>query len=161
MTSSARAIYEPVSDPDAHARQANEHCLDQVAEAFSHGREVNFAGAQKHMRFSWKNAVAPVQDLMESLYDYFGAAANVKISGGGAHPFAKENMNLAVHLVPVMESISHDGMGTGLGLLGKYLEDPLFQSICTQHNVSDVYTPSNDLEVPARRVQHYNQPRPL
>ena len=161
MTSLARTIYEPVSDPDAHARQGNERCLTQVADAFSHGGEVNFSGAQKHMRFSWKNATAPVQELMESLYGYFETAANVAVSGGGAHPFEKESMHLSVHLVPVMETISHDGMGCGLGLLGKYLQDPRFQAICTQHNVSDVYTPSNDLEVPARRVQHYDQPRPL
>ncbi len=161
MTSSAKAIYEPVSDPDAHARQQNEHCLVQVVEAFNHGHEVNFSNVHKHMRFSWENAAAPVRDLMESLYGYFETAANVAVSGGGAHPYGKDGVYLSVHLVPVKEAISHDGMGTGLGLLGKYLEDPRFQSICTQYDVSDVYTPSNDLKVRARQVLHHNEPRPL
>ena len=148
-------------DPDMQARQDNEQRLAQIAEAQEHGREVSFAGAQKHMRFSWAKAAAPIEDLVESLYGYFETAAAVKVAGGGSAPFDKESVQLSVHLDQVAYTISQDGMGNGLALLGKYLQDPRFQDICRQHNVSDVYTPSNDLHVQDKRVQNHNQPRPL
>lgn len=148
-------------DPDMQARQDNAQSLAQVAEAYAHGREATFAGMQKHMRFSWQKAAAPIEDLVESLYGYFETAAAVKVAAGGSAPFNKEFVQLSVHLEPVAHAISHDGMGNGLALLGRYLEDPRFQAICTQYDVTDVYTPSNDLRVQDKRVQHHNQPRPL
>lgn len=148
-------------DPDIHARHENSLRLGQVAEAYAHGREVNFPGAQKHMRFSWERASAPLEELVESLYGYFETAASVSIAGGGPHPFDKESVHLSVDIRPVKETTLRDGMGNGLALLGQYLEDPRFQAICTRHDVSEVFTPGNDLKVRTHRVQHHNQPRPL
>ena len=148
-------------DPDTRARDDNAHKLAQIDAASAQGREMTFAGAQKHMRFSWKQAAAPVSQLVESLYDYFHSAAEVTVVGGGAHPFDRESQHLTVDIGFVSEVISHEGVGSGLALLGKHLEDPSFQEICNVHHVSEVFTPANDLEVRARKVQHHNQPRPL
>ncbi len=151
----------PAFDADMLARDDNAHKLAQIGEAYSHGRDIDFPGAQKHMRFSWQKASAPLSDLLEDLYGYFETAAAVSVAGGGTHPFNKEAVHLSVHLVPVAQTIAGDGMGNGLELLGKYLKDPSFQALCVRHGVHEVFTPSNDLAVPARRVSHYNQPRPL
>lgn len=148
-------------DPDAQARADNVGKLAQIAAAYLQGRDINFSGAQKHMRFSWACAAAPLGDLVEDLYGFFETAAAVSIVGGGAHPFNKDDVHLAIELAAVKATIAHDGMGTGLALLGKYLKNPAFQAICARHNVHDVFTPSNDLAVPARRVSYHNQPRPL
>ncbi len=148
-------------DPDMRARNDNAHRLAQIDAARAQGREMTFAGAQKHMRFSWKQAAAPVGNLVESLYDYFHSAADVTVVGGGAHPFDKGSLHLTVNIGFVGEVISHDGVGSGLALLRRHLEDPSFQEICRVHHVSEVFTPANDLEVRARKVQHHNQPRPL
>ncbi len=148
-------------DPDTRAREDNAHKLAQIDAASAQGREMTFPGAQKHMRFSWKQAAAPISTLVESLYDYFHSAAEVTVVGGGAHPFDKGSLHVTVDIGFVREVISHEGVGSGLALLGKHLEDPSFQEICQAHNVSEVFTPANDLEVRARKVQHHNQPRPL
>lgn len=148
-------------DPEGQARQDNADRLAQIGEAYAHGRDVSFAGVQKHMRFSWEKASAPIEDLVESLYGYFETAAAVRVAGGGSAPFNKESVQLSVHLEPAMCTMNNDGYGNGLALLGRYLQDPRFQAICTQHEVTDVYTPGNDLRVQDRRVQHHNQPRPL
>lgn len=160
MNAAARNTYTD-SDPDMRARADNAHKLAQIDAASGQGREVVFAGAQKHMRFSWKQAAAPVSNLVESLYDYFHSAAAVTVVGGGAHPFDKDSRHLTVDIGFVSDVISHEGVGSGLALLGKHLEDPSFQEICNAHHVSAVFTPANDLEVRQRRVQHHNQPRPL
>jgi len=161
MSVSVKATYKPDYDPDMQAREDNARKLAQIGEAYVHGRDIDFSGVQKHMRFSWQKAAAPLNELLEDLYGYFDTAAAVSVAGGGTHPFNKEAVHLSVHLGPVAQTIAGDGMGNGLALLEKYLKDPSFQAICARHDVREVFTPSNDLAVPARRVSHYNQPRPL
>lgn len=153
--------YDQALERNVQAREANVGKLEQISTAYAAGRDVGFGGVQKHMRFAWEQASAPLGGLMEDLYDYFNGASRVLIAGGGTHPFNKESVHLSIHLEPVMEVIARDGMGSGLGLLGKYLEDPRFQALCERNGVKDVYTPSNDLEVRAHKVLHHNQPRPL
>lgn len=148
-------------DSDMQTRQDNQQRLAQIEEAYQHGRETSFAGAHKHMRFSWAKAAAPLEDLVESLYGFFETAAAVRIAGGGAAPFNKDSVQLSIHLEPVAQTMMRDGTGNGLALLGRYLEDPRFQALCEQFDVSDVYTPANDLHVREKRVQHHNQPRPI
>lgn len=148
-------------DPDISAREDNAHRLAQIDAARAQGREMIFAGAQRHMRFSWNQAAAPAGQLVQSLYDYFRSAADVTVAGGGAHPFDKGAQHLIVDIGFVAEVMRHEGVGSGLALLGKHLEDPSFQEICRAHDVCEVFTPANDLEVQARKVQHHNQPRPL
>lgn len=160
MSAVARNTYWDF-DSDTRARAENAQKLAQIDAACQQGREMIFAGAQKHMRFSWKQASVPVGNLVESLYDYFHSAADVTVVGGGAHPFDKGSLHLTVDIGFVSAVINHDGIGSGLALLGKHLEDSSFQDICRAHHVSAVFTPSNDLEVRARKVQHHNQPRPL
>lgn len=155
------AAYDQALESDLQARDANAEKLSHVTNAYIAGRDVNFSGVYKHMRFAWHQASAPLGNLMEDLYDYFNGASRVVISGGGTHPFNKEAVHLSVHLEPVMEAISRDGMGTGLGLLGDYLGDPQFQALCERNGVKEVYTPANDLEVQAHKVLHHNHPRPL
>lgn len=148
-------------DPETRACEDNGDKLAQVAEAYLHGRDINFPGAQKHIRFSWQRASSPLVDLLEDLYVFFESAAAVSVAGGGTHPFDRESVHLAIDLTAVKEVISHEGMGAGLALLGTYLKDPAFQAMCARHHVHEVFTPSNDLAVPARRVSYHNQPRPL
>lgn len=148
-------------DADMRARTDNEQRLSQVEAACRQGRDIAFAGSYRHMRFSWKKAAAQMGALMESLYDYFEAASAVTIVGGGSHPFDRESVQLTVDIAPVNEVIKHEGMGNGLAVLGQHLQSPAFQAICQSHEVSEVFTPSNDLQVTQARVQHHNQPRPL
>lgn len=161
MSAQMSKSYELDFDSDQRARQDNMDRLALITTAYVNGSEINFPGAHKHMRFSWKQASAPLGDLLESLYGYFNGAAEVSVAGGGTHPFDRESVHLSVDLLPVSETISRDGMGNGLGLLGRYLEDAGFQALCEQHQVDEVYTPSNDLEVQAHKVMHHNHPRPL
>ncbi|HEY0901784.1 MAG TPA: hypothetical protein VGD95_06645 [Micavibrio sp.] len=148
-------------DADLRAREQNERRLSQVEAACRQGRDVTFPDSQKHMRFSWKKAAAPMGSLVESLYEYFDAATAVTIVGGGAHPFDKESVQLTVDIAPVAEVIFHEGMGSGLAVLGRHLESEGFHQLCQSHEVSAVFTPSNDLQVGPARVQHHNHPRPL
>lgn len=148
-------------DAEAGARAQNDMRLSQVEAACRQGREVSYAGSQKHMRFTWKKAAAPMASLVESLYDYFSTAQAVTIVSGGVHPFDNDAVQLTVDIAPVAETIKHEGMGTGLGVLGQHLEASAFQNICRAHEVCDVYTPANDLQVGQARVLHHNHPRPL
>ncbi|QQG37014.1 MAG: hypothetical protein HYS17_04420 [Micavibrio aeruginosavorus] len=161
MPASIRTAYELDFDTDFSARQDNLDRLAHITTAYMNGSEINFPATHKHMRFSWKRASAPLGDLLESLYGYFNGAAEVSVAGGGTHPFDRESVHLSVDLKPVTETISRDGVGNGLALLGRYLEDPAFQAICEQNQVDEVYTPSNDLKVRAHKVMHHNHPRPL
>lgn len=148
-------------DPDMQIRQDNARRLEQIGEAYIHGREISFSGAQKHMRFAWEKASVPLEDLVESLYGFFGRATAVEIAAGGPHPFNKDFVQLSVALEPVAYVTLREGNGNGFALLGSYLADPRFQALCRQHDVHEVYTPANDLEVRAQRVRHHNEPRPL
>ncbi|MCM2344526.1 MAG: hypothetical protein NDJ24_08200 [Alphaproteobacteria bacterium] len=161
MSAPISTAYELDFDADFKARQENLDRLAQITTAYMNGSDVNFAATHKHMRFSWKRASAPLGDLLESLYGFFNGAAEVSVAGGGTHPFDRESVHLSVDLLAVSETISRDGMGNGLSLLGRYLEDAGFQALCEQHQVDEVYTPSNDLAVQAHKVMHHNHPRPL
>ncbi len=160
MNATARSI-SPGFDPEIRAREDNARKLAQVYAACRQGRDITFAGGQQHMRFSWKMASAPLGDLIESLYDYFGTAAAVDVVSGGTHPFDKKSVQLTVDIAPVAALMNSEGRGSGLALLGEYLAAPPFQEICKSHDVSDVFTPGSGLFVERCKVSHHNQHRPL